>query len=84
VQMRGSCVVSQGDQQAASRPGDFVLHDTARPYQFSASTSADKALMLEVIDKGCHGAEQIQPRNSCSYAYSAARSSGSVKSQSCI
>jgi AraC-like DNA-binding protein len=36
VQMRGSGVVSQGDQQAALGPGDFILYDAARPYQFSA------------------------------------------------
>jgi AraC-like DNA-binding protein len=39
VQMRGSGVVSQGGQQAALRPGDFILYDTARPYQFSAGAS---------------------------------------------
>jgi AraC-like DNA-binding protein len=39
VQMHGSAVVSQGDQQAALRPGDFILYDTARPYQYSAATS---------------------------------------------
>ncbi|MBV8179715.1 MAG: helix-turn-helix domain-containing protein [Mycobacterium sp.] len=39
VQMHGSAVVSQGDQQAALGPGDFVLYDTARPYQYSAGTS---------------------------------------------
>jgi AraC-like DNA-binding protein len=36
VQMWGGCVVSQCDQQAALGPGDFVLSDTARPYQFIA------------------------------------------------
>jgi AraC-like DNA-binding protein len=39
MQICGSGVVSQGDQQAALGPGDFVLYDTARPYQFSASAS---------------------------------------------
>jgi AraC-like DNA-binding protein len=39
VQMRGSGVVSQGDQQATLGPGDFVLYDTARPYQYSAGAS---------------------------------------------
>jgi AraC-like DNA-binding protein len=39
VQMHGSGVVSQGDQQAALGPGDFILYDTARPYQFSAGAS---------------------------------------------
>lgn len=39
VPMRGVCVVSQGDQHATLGPGDFVLYDTARPYQFSASAS---------------------------------------------
>jgi AraC-like DNA-binding protein len=38
VQMHGSAVVSQGDRQAALRPGDFILYDTARPYQYSAGT----------------------------------------------
>jgi AraC-like DNA-binding protein len=36
VQMHGSAVVSQGGQQAALGPGDFILYDTARPYQYSA------------------------------------------------
>jgi AraC-like DNA-binding protein len=39
VQLRGSCVVSQGDRQAALGLGDFILNDTARPYRFSASAS---------------------------------------------
>jgi AraC-like DNA-binding protein len=39
VQMHGSSVVSQGDQQAALGPGDFILYDTARPYQYSAGAS---------------------------------------------
>jgi AraC-like DNA-binding protein len=39
VQMHGSGVVSQGGQQAALGPGDFILYDTARPYQFSAAAS---------------------------------------------
>jgi AraC-like DNA-binding protein len=39
VQMHGSGVVSQGDQQAALGPGDFILYDTARPYQYSAGAS---------------------------------------------
>jgi AraC-like DNA-binding protein len=36
VQMSGSSVVSQGDEQAALEPGDFMLYDMARPYQFRA------------------------------------------------
>jgi AraC-like DNA-binding protein len=39
VLLRGSCVVSQDDRQAALRPGDFILSDTARPYRFSAGAS---------------------------------------------
>lgn len=39
VPVRGACVVSQGDQHATLGPGDFVLYDTTRPYQFSASAS---------------------------------------------
>ena len=39
VQIRGGCVVSQGDQQAMLRPGDFVLYDTTRPYRINASDS---------------------------------------------
>jgi AraC-like DNA-binding protein len=33
VQLTGSCVVSQGDRQALVNPGDYVIYDTARPYQ---------------------------------------------------
>jgi AraC-like DNA-binding protein len=40
VQMCGVCVLSQGDQRTTLGPGDFVLYDTARPYQFSTSASA--------------------------------------------
>jgi AraC-like DNA-binding protein len=39
VQIHGSAVVSQGDRQAALQPGDFILYDTARPYQYSAGAS---------------------------------------------
>jgi AraC-like DNA-binding protein len=39
VQLRGSCVVSQGDRQAALGLGDFILNDTACPFQFSAGAS---------------------------------------------
>lgn len=39
LQLRGMSVMSQGDQQATLRPGDFVLCDTARPYQISGTAS---------------------------------------------
>jgi AraC-like DNA-binding protein len=40
VQVGGVGVLSQGDQQATLGPGDFVLYDTARPYQLSFRASA--------------------------------------------
>jgi AraC-like DNA-binding protein len=46
VQMWGGCVVSQCDQQAALQPGDFVLSDTARPYQFIAGAPAHVRTVL--------------------------------------
>jgi AraC-like DNA-binding protein len=42
VQLRGVSVVSQGDQQATLGPGDFVLYDTARPYQVSGGASGGR------------------------------------------
>jgi AraC-like DNA-binding protein len=33
VQLTGSCLVSQGDREAVLKPGDYVIYDTARPYQ---------------------------------------------------
>jgi AraC-like DNA-binding protein len=39
LQLRGMSVMSQGNQQATLRPGDFVLCDTARPYQISGTAS---------------------------------------------
>ncbi|MFP1155407.1 helix-turn-helix domain-containing protein [Mycobacterium sherrisii] len=37
VQLRGKSIVSQNHLEAALEPGDFVLYDTARPYQLTSS-----------------------------------------------
>ena len=39
VQLSGESVVSQLGREATLGPGDFVLYDTARPYQLSAGAS---------------------------------------------
>jgi AraC-like DNA-binding protein len=36
VQLTGSSLVSQGDREAVLKPGDYVIYDTARPYQLLA------------------------------------------------
>ncbi|GBG38292.1 AraC-like ligand-binding domain-containing protein [Mycobacterium montefiorense] len=33
VQLAGSCLVSQGDREAVLKSGDYVVYDTARPYE---------------------------------------------------
>lgn len=35
MQIRGYCVLSQDDREAALTPGDFSIYDTRRPYQVS-------------------------------------------------
>jgi AraC-like DNA-binding protein len=35
MQIRGYCVLSQDDREAALTPGDFGMYDTGRPYQVS-------------------------------------------------
>lgn len=39
MQLRGTCVLSQGGRQAALAPGDFAIYDTARPYEISGGAS---------------------------------------------
>jgi AraC-like DNA-binding protein len=35
VQLRGNCVISQDGREAKLAPGDFMVYDTTRPYEFS-------------------------------------------------
>ncbi|MGW5144686.1 AraC-like ligand-binding domain-containing protein [Rhodococcus koreensis] len=35
LQVRGYCVLTQDDREAALTPGDFAIYDTTRPYQLS-------------------------------------------------
>jgi AraC-like DNA-binding protein len=44
--VRGRCVLSQDGREAALAPGDFAVHDTARPYQVAVS---DAFRMLVVL-----------------------------------
>ena len=46
LQVRGRCVLSQDGREAALAPGDFVVYDTARPYQLTVS---DASRMLVVM-----------------------------------
>jgi AraC-like DNA-binding protein len=39
IQISGVSVVSQGGQNITLRPGDFILYDTARPYQIRGAGS---------------------------------------------
>jgi AraC-like DNA-binding protein len=39
VQISGASVVSQGGRTTTLRPGDFILYDTARPYQMNGASS---------------------------------------------
>ncbi|MGY4099347.1 AraC-like ligand-binding domain-containing protein [Nocardia sp. R16R-3T] len=35
LQVRGYCVLTQADREAALTPGDFAIYDTTKPYQLS-------------------------------------------------
>lgn len=46
LQVRGYCVLTQDDREAALTPGDFAIYDTTRPYELSFD---DRFRMLVVM-----------------------------------
>jgi AraC-like DNA-binding protein len=50
VQISGVSVVSQGGQISTLRPGDFILYDTARPYQISGAGAFHMQMLMFTRD----------------------------------
>jgi AraC-like DNA-binding protein len=48
VQRQGRCVVCQDERTTIAAPGDFVLYDTARPYELIFDDSLHDALILRL------------------------------------
>jgi AraC-like DNA-binding protein len=96
VQMRGASVVSQGGQQAALEPGDFVLYDTTRPYQISALAPIHMQTLMFSRDALRLSSSQLERLTTCrisgreglgflvaQYLGGLARQLGTVSSGSC-
>jgi AraC-like DNA-binding protein len=60
VQLSGVCVVSRGGQNITLRPGDFILYDTARPYQISGAASFHMQTLMFARDSLRLSASQLQ------------------------
>jgi AraC-like DNA-binding protein len=50
VQLSGFSMVSQGGENITLRPGDFILYDTARPYQISGAASSRMQTLMFARD----------------------------------
>jgi AraC-like DNA-binding protein len=50
VQLSGLAMVSQGGEDITLRPGDFILYDTARPYQISGTASTHMQTLMFARD----------------------------------
>jgi AraC-like DNA-binding protein len=46
VQLSGLSIVRQGGENITLRPGDFILYDTARPYQISGAASTHIQMLM--------------------------------------
>jgi AraC-like DNA-binding protein len=60
LQLSGVSVVSQGGQSITLRPGDFILYDTARPYQISGAASFHMQMLMFARDSLRLSASQLQ------------------------
>jgi AraC-like DNA-binding protein len=60
VQLSGVSVVSQGGQNITLRPGDFILYDTARPYQISGAASIHMQMLMFARDSLRLSSSQLQ------------------------
>jgi AraC-like DNA-binding protein len=60
VQLSGISTVSQGGQDISLRPGDFILYDTARPYQISGAASFHMQTLMFARDSLRLSSSQLQ------------------------
>ena len=60
VQLSGVSVVSQGGQNVTLRPGDFLLYDTARPYQIAGAASLHMQTLMFARDSLRLSSSQLQ------------------------
>jgi AraC-like DNA-binding protein len=60
VQLSGVAVVSQGGQNITLRPGDFILYDTARPYQIAGAASLHMQTLMFARDSLRLSSSQLQ------------------------
>jgi AraC-like DNA-binding protein len=60
VQLTGFSMVSQGGQNITLRPGDFILYDTARPYQISGAASSRMQMLMFARDSLRLSSAQLQ------------------------
>jgi AraC-like DNA-binding protein len=60
VQLSGLCMVSHGGENITLRPGDFILYDTARPYQISGAASTHMQTLMFARDALRLSPSQVQ------------------------
>ncbi|HUB57446.1 MAG TPA: helix-turn-helix domain-containing protein [Mycobacterium sp.] len=60
VQLSGCSMVSQGGENITLRPGDFILYDTARPYQISGAASIHMQTLMFARDSLRLSSSQLQ------------------------
>jgi AraC-like DNA-binding protein len=60
VQLSGFSMVSQAGENITLRPGDFMLYDTARPYQISGAASTHIQTLMFARDSLRLSASQVQ------------------------
>jgi AraC-like DNA-binding protein len=60
VQLSGFSMVSQGGEHITLRPGDFILYDTARPYQIRGAASSRMQTLMFARDSLRLSPSQLQ------------------------